>query len=272
MTRRLASCSPPHRWPRPAAAPARRARCRAPPSSWTPTWGLTTRGPSVSRLAPDLTCAPSASRAPGWRAARPERCVPSSCWRPRDGRHPGRLRAQDPLAGFTPSRPRGATRWPRSPPRRGGEAGRPRSAAPARRGDRELAARRGRRRARTADRRGRVVALSPRIAGRIAGIRAMAGAVDVPGNIGAGHEDAEYNVWVDPVAADAVLRSGVPVTLVDSMPPTTCRPRSSSPRAAPPRLRHAGRRARLGDPVRHGDADRRPLLLGSVRPQRRLAR
>ena len=49
---------------------------------------------------------------------------------------------------------------------------------------------------------------------RLAGIHAMAGAVDVPGNIGAGHEGAEYNLWVDPVAADEVLRSGIPVTLI----------------------------------------------------------
>jgi inosine-uridine nucleoside N-ribohydrolase len=49
---------------------------------------------------------------------------------------------------------------------------------------------------------------------RLAGIHAMAGSVDAPGNIGKGHEGAEYNLWIDPVAADEVLRSGVPVTLV----------------------------------------------------------
>jgi pyrimidine-specific ribonucleoside hydrolase len=49
---------------------------------------------------------------------------------------------------------------------------------------------------------------------RLAGIHAMAGTVDAPGNIGRGHEGAEYNLWVDPVAADEVLRSDVPVTLV----------------------------------------------------------
>ena len=42
----------------------------------------------------------------------------------------------------------------------------------------------------------------------------MAGALDAPGNIGPGHEGAEYNLWADPVAADAVLHSDVPVTLV----------------------------------------------------------
>lgn len=54
----------------------------------------------------------------------------------------------------------------------------------------------------------------PSAAQRLAGIRTMAGAVDAPGNIGSGHEGAEYNLWVDPVAADEVLRSEVPVTVV----------------------------------------------------------
>ena len=49
---------------------------------------------------------------------------------------------------------------------------------------------------------------------RLRGVTAMAGALDAPGNIGKGHEGAEFNVWVDPTAADAVLRSDVPVTLV----------------------------------------------------------
>jgi hypothetical protein len=42
----------------------------------------------------------------------------------------------------------------------------------------------------------------------------MAGAVDVPGNIGPGHENVEYNVWVDPAAARIVFTAGGPVTLV----------------------------------------------------------
>jgi hypothetical protein len=42
----------------------------------------------------------------------------------------------------------------------------------------------------------------------------MGGAVGVPGNIGPGHERAEWNLWIDPVAAREVLRSGIPVTLV----------------------------------------------------------
>lgn len=45
-------------------------------------------------------------------------------------------------------------------------------------------------------------------------IVAMGGAVGVPGNIGPGHERAEYNVWIDPVAAQQVVASGVPLTLV----------------------------------------------------------
>jgi inosine-uridine nucleoside N-ribohydrolase len=49
---------------------------------------------------------------------------------------------------------------------------------------------------------------------RLGAIVAMGGALDVPGNIGPGHEHAEYNLWIDPVAASRVLRSGVPVTLV----------------------------------------------------------
>ncbi|HEY6890017.1 MAG TPA: nucleoside hydrolase, partial [Solirubrobacter sp.] len=55
---------------------------------------------------------------------------------------------------------------------------------------------------------------SPAASRRIAAVRAMAGTFAAPGNIGAGHEGAEYNVWIDPSAADAVLRGTVPVTLV----------------------------------------------------------
>jgi pyrimidine-specific ribonucleoside hydrolase len=49
---------------------------------------------------------------------------------------------------------------------------------------------------------------------RIASIVAMGGAVAVPGNIGPGHERSEWNLWIDPVAARAVLASGLPITLV----------------------------------------------------------
>jgi inosine-uridine nucleoside N-ribohydrolase len=43
---------------------------------------------------------------------------------------------------------------------------------------------------------------------------AMAGALHVPGNMGAGHERSEFNLWIDPVAARRVLASGVAVELV----------------------------------------------------------
>jgi pyrimidine-specific ribonucleoside hydrolase len=60
---------------------------------------------------------------------------------------------------------------------------------------------------------------SPALAGRIAGIVVMGGALDVPGNVGASgmgidNASAEWNVYVDPYAANVVLRSGAPVTLV----------------------------------------------------------
>jgi pyrimidine-specific ribonucleoside hydrolase len=54
----------------------------------------------------------------------------------------------------------------------------------------------------------------PAIRTLIRRIVAMAGAVNVPGNVGPGHDRAEYNVWVDPVAAREVFASGISVTLV----------------------------------------------------------
>ena len=61
----------------------------------------------------------------------------------------------------------------------------------------------------------------PEMASGVLGITIMGGAVDVPGNVpGApiGWETAngraEVNFWVDAAAADVVLRSGVPITLV----------------------------------------------------------
>jgi inosine-uridine nucleoside N-ribohydrolase len=54
----------------------------------------------------------------------------------------------------------------------------------------------------------------PALAHTLDRIVAMGGAVQVPGNVGPGHEHAEYNVWVDPRAAQEVFASGVPVTLV----------------------------------------------------------
>lgn len=54
----------------------------------------------------------------------------------------------------------------------------------------------------------------PALGRRLTRIVAMGGAVNVPGNVGPGHEHAEFNVWIDPLAARDVLASGVPVTLV----------------------------------------------------------
>jgi len=54
------------------------------------------------------------------------------------------------------------------------------------------------------------------LAPRLERVVAMAGALDVAGNVdlGAGALPAEWNVYADPVAADRVLTSGVPVLLV----------------------------------------------------------
>jgi len=62
------------------------------------------------------------------------------------------------------------------------------------------------------------VAAHPELVGRLAGIHAMAGAIDVPGNVAideVGYEDGvEWNVGVDPDSFAAVLDTDVPVTLV----------------------------------------------------------
>jgi pyrimidine-specific ribonucleoside hydrolase len=54
---------------------------------------------------------------------------------------------------------------------------------------------------------------------QIAGVTIMGGALDVSGNVGASgvgidNPFAEWNIYIDPRAANLVLRSGVPVTLV----------------------------------------------------------
>lgn len=59
----------------------------------------------------------------------------------------------------------------------------------------------------------------PSLAEDIEMIYIMGGAVNVPGNVGASgvgidNNVAEWNIYIDPVAANLVLRSGVPVTLV----------------------------------------------------------
>jgi len=55
---------------------------------------------------------------------------------------------------------------------------------------------------------------SPEIADHIERVVIMGGAFDVPGNITASGSIAEWNIYVDPVAAQRVLDSGVPVTFV----------------------------------------------------------
>jgi hypothetical protein len=59
----------------------------------------------------------------------------------------------------------------------------------------------------------RALALEPDIGARIASITIMGGAVDVNGSVSPGYA-AEWNLWVDPAAANAVLASGVDITLV----------------------------------------------------------
>jgi pyrimidine-specific ribonucleoside hydrolase len=59
----------------------------------------------------------------------------------------------------------------------------------------------------------------PSLVDDIGMIYIMGGAVDTPGNVGASgvgiqNERAEWNIYVDPVAADIVFRSGAPITLV----------------------------------------------------------
>jgi pyrimidine-specific ribonucleoside hydrolase len=57
------------------------------------------------------------------------------------------------------------------------------------------------------------LSLDPGIAGNVAMAFVMGGAVDAPGNTPR-NPDAEYNLWVDPVAAAEALASGMPITLV----------------------------------------------------------
>jgi len=53
----------------------------------------------------------------------------------------------------------------------------------------------------------------PEIVENLADIMIMGGAVDVSGSVEPAYR-AEWNLWADPVAANRVLRSGVPITLV----------------------------------------------------------
>jgi inosine-uridine nucleoside N-ribohydrolase len=60
----------------------------------------------------------------------------------------------------------------------------------------------------------------PRIVAKIARIVMMGGAVHVPGSVAQvtagrmGNSYAEWNIWVDPVAADIIFHSGVPLVVV----------------------------------------------------------
>lgn len=62
------------------------------------------------------------------------------------------------------------------------------------------------------------LAADPTLGPRIAGVHAMAGAIDVGGNVPEGGDPtavgAEWNLWVDPAATAAVFASGIPITLV----------------------------------------------------------
>jgi pyrimidine-specific ribonucleoside hydrolase len=60
---------------------------------------------------------------------------------------------------------------------------------------------------------------APEIAANIETIIIMGGAVDVPGNVGASgmginNDFAEWNIYIDPTAANIVFNAGVPITLV----------------------------------------------------------
>jgi inosine-uridine nucleoside N-ribohydrolase len=59
----------------------------------------------------------------------------------------------------------------------------------------------------------RALEASPGIVDNIEHLVIMGGAVDVPGSV-APNMTAEWNIWVDPRAAAAVIASGIPITLV----------------------------------------------------------
>jgi inosine-uridine nucleoside N-ribohydrolase len=59
----------------------------------------------------------------------------------------------------------------------------------------------------------RALEVSPGIVDNIEHLVIMGGAVDVPGSV-APSMTAEWNIWVDPQAASAVIASGIPITLV----------------------------------------------------------
>ena len=61
----------------------------------------------------------------------------------------------------------------------------------------------------------KVLNKSPRLANKIDHIVSMGGAIDVKGNIhNTPNDHAEFNFWIDPVAAKTVVNTGVPITIV----------------------------------------------------------
>lgn len=54
----------------------------------------------------------------------------------------------------------------------------------------------------------------PRLAREVASVVVMGGAVEVPGNVAGSGPWAEWNMYVDPTAAEEVLASGAPVVMV----------------------------------------------------------
>ena len=101
----------------------------------------------------------------------------------------------------------------------------------------------------------------PELGRRLTRIVAIGGAVGVPGNVDPGHEHAEFNVWIDSLAARDVLASGVPVTLVpldatndvpstvffsEALAATTTRARQQpSPGSSTSRIRQSGQAASI---------------------------
>jgi pyrimidine-specific ribonucleoside hydrolase len=61
---------------------------------------------------------------------------------------------------------------------------------------------------------GELLSTNPAVKDKIAAIYIMGGAVHVAGNIGGANTRAEWNIYVDPRAANVVFESGVPVVLV----------------------------------------------------------